>query len=84
MVGRKGARPEALKAEKWLDAKRLAQTEIETDFSQSSLAAALLGEIALFEDVSANIAKTRGFAAPDYSVVAAWLRAELSILAEKP
>lgn len=79
----KGARPEALKAEKWLDAKRLAQTEIETEFSQSSLASALLAELSLFEDVSANIAKVNGFALPDYSAVAAWLRAELNPLVEK-
>jgi hypothetical protein len=79
----KGARPEALKAEKWLDAKRLAQTEIETGLSQSSLARALLADIALFEDVSATISKASGFALPDYSAVAAWLRVELNALVER-
>ena len=80
----KGARPEALKAEKWLDAQRLVQTEIGTELSQSSLASALLAEITLFEDVSASIAKTSGFALPDYSAVAAWLRTELSAIVERP
>ena len=75
------ARPEARKAEKWLDAKRLAQTAIETGTDQRGLARALLAEIGLFEEVCRSVAESRGFAQPDYSVVAAWLRTELTKLA---
>lgn len=74
------ARPEARKAEKWLDARRLEQTAIETSPDQRVLARALLAEMALFEEVSRSVAQTRGFALPDYSAVAGWLRSELSRL----
>jgi hypothetical protein len=72
------ARPEARKAEKWLDARRVEQTDIETSPDQRVLARALLAEIALFEDVSRSVAQTRGFKLPDYAPVATWLRAGLS------
>lgn len=75
------ARPEALKAEKWLDARRLEQTAMSTSLDQKVLAQALMAEITLFEEVSASVASRRGFALPDYSAVAAWLRAELAKLA---
>ena len=78
------ARPEALKAEKWLDAKRLAQTAIETGTDQRVLARALLAEIALFEEVCLSVATSRGWAAPDYTAVAAWLRRELTKLVDQP
>lgn len=74
-------RPEARKAEQWLDAKRLAQTNIETGTGQSGLAQALLAEITLFEEVCISIVASRGFARPDYSAVASWLRVELAKLA---
>jgi len=75
------ARPEARKAEKWLDTRRLEQTAIETSPDQRVLARALLAEIALFEEVSRSVAQTRGFNPPDYTAVAAWLRTELCRLA---
>ena len=74
-------RPEARKAEQWLDARRLAQTDIVTGTDQRGLARALLAEITLFEEVSASVAAGRGFKLPDYSAVASWLRTELTILA---
>ncbi len=77
LAGR-SARPEGLKAEKWLDARRLQQTAIETGLDQPRLARALMAEIVLFEEVCASVAASRGFAVPDYSAVAAWLRTELA------
>lgn len=74
------ARPQALKAEKWLDERRLKQTAIETGIDQRSLACALLAELDLFVEVSASVASRRGFALPDYSAVEAWLRSELAKL----
>ena len=74
-------RPEARKAEQWLNARRLQQTAIVTGTDQAQLARALLAEITLFEEVSASDAKQRGFPPGDYSAVAAWLRAELAKLA---
>jgi len=73
-------RPEARKAEKWLDAGRLAQTAITTGPDQKQLASVLLDEIALFEDVSRHVADVRGFTLPDHSAVAGWLRSELLML----
>ena len=52
------ARPEALKAEKWLDARRSRQTMIITSLDQKILAQALLAEIDLFEEVSRSVAQT--------------------------
>lgn len=80
LAGRSG-RPEALKAEKWLDSKRLQQTSIETSVDPKKIAAALLREIALFEEVCASVAASRGFSLPDYTAVASWLRVELAKLA---
>ena len=77
------ARPEALKAEKWLDANRLEQTAIETGTDQRGLARALLAEISLFEEVCRSVAASRGFAPPDYSAVAAWLRDELTKVSDR-
>lgn len=76
------ARPEARKAERWLDTRRLEQTAITTSPDRRALAKALLAEMALFEEVSRSVAQSRGFTEPDYAAVAAWLRAELSLLAE--
>jgi Streptomycin adenylyltransferase len=78
------ARPEARKAEQWLDARRLAQTDIPTSLDQNALARALLAEIELFEEVSRSVAQSRGFALVDHSAVAAWLRAELDKIRAKP
>jgi len=74
------SRPEARKAEQWLDGKRLGQTAIATSVDQRVLAQALLGEMDLFEDVSRNIANSRGFTLNDYSAVAAWMRAKLTTM----
>jgi hypothetical protein len=73
-------RPEARKAEQWLDVRRLDQTDIETGTHQCGMARALLTEITLFEEVSTSVATSRGFAVPDYSAVASWLRVELAKL----
>jgi predicted nucleotidyltransferase len=70
-------RPEARKAEQWLDARRLVQTAIATSPDQRVLAKALLTEISLFEEVSRSVAECRGFVLPDHSQVAGWLRIEL-------
>ncbi len=74
-------RPEARKAERWLDTKRLSQTEIEIGANQQILARALLIEIVLFEEASQSVAASRGFTQQDYSAVAEWLRAELTQIA---
>lgn len=70
----------ARKAEQWLDAHRLRQTEITIAPDRRVLAKALLTAIDLFEEISASVARQRGFALADYSAVAAWLRAELAKL----
>jgi hypothetical protein len=75
-------RPEARKAERWLDAKRLAQTTIETGTDQRILARALLSEITLFEEISRSVAISRGFPQADYSALATWLRSELNKIAQ--
>jgi hypothetical protein len=74
-------RPEARKAEQWLDARRLAQTDIATGTDPCGLARALLAEITMFEEVCASVAASRGFKPEDYSAVAAWLRTGLTKLA---
>lgn len=73
-------RPEARKAEQWLDERRLRQTAIATGLDQRGLARALLAELDLFGEVSASVAARRGFALPDHTAVAAWLRTELAKL----
>ena len=80
LAGRK-PRPEARKAEQWLDDRRLRQTAIATSPDQAVLARALRAEIALFREVSAGVAAQRGFAGPDYAEVEAWLRAGLDRVA---
>ena len=77
LAGR-GPRPEARKAEQWLDEARLRQTAIATGPDQASLAAALLAEMTLFREVSQRVAAQRGFALPDYGAGESWLRAELA------
>lgn len=74
------ARPEARKAEQWLGARRLEQTDIVTSPDQLVLAKALLAEISLFEEVSRSVAESYGFVLPDHSQVAGWLRTELQKL----
>ncbi|MEI6105640.1 MAG: aminoglycoside 6-adenylyltransferase [Opitutae bacterium] len=77
LAGRR-PRPEARKAEQWLDETRLRQTEISTGPDQLALANALLAEMTLFSEVTASVAASRGFPVPDYSAVNAWLRDELA------
>lgn len=81
-LGGRAPRPEARQAEKWLDARRLAQTDITTGTDPRGLARALLAEITLFEEASGSVAESRGFKPVDHSAVAAWLRAELAKLAD--
>ena len=71
-------RPEARKAEQWLDDARLQQTAIATGPEQRVLARALLAELTLFREVAQSVAARRGFTLPDYSAVETWLRAELA------
>lgn len=80
LAGRR-PRTEARSAEQWLDAARLRQTEITTAPDQQVMVRALGAALDLFEEVSASVAKQRGFPPGDYSAVAAWLRAELAKLA---
>lgn len=84
LLAGRSARPWALKAEQWLDARRLAQTDVVTSLDQKVLARALLAQIDLFEEVSRSVATSRGFELPDHSAVAAWLRAELAKIIAKP
>jgi hypothetical protein len=74
-------RPEARKAEQWLGAGRLEQTAAVTGPDRPQLAAALLAEVALFQDVTRSVAARRKFALPDHSAVAQWLTAELAKVA---
>jgi hypothetical protein len=74
------ARPEARKAEQWLAARRMTQTAIVTSLDQAILAKALFTEIVLFEETSRSVADSHGFAFPDHSQVAGWLRDELNKL----
>lgn len=71
-------RPEARKAEHWLDDARLRQTVITTGPEQRVLARALLAELTLFREVAQSVAARRGFSLPDYSAVETWLRTELA------
>ena len=80
LAGR-ASRPEARKAEQWLDGRRLEQTAIATSVDRQVLARALLAELDLFEDVSRSVASSRNFTLADYSAVAAWMRSELTKLA---
>jgi hypothetical protein len=75
------SRSEARKAENWLSAERLKQTDIVTSLDQHVLGRALLSQIDLFEQASKSVAIRRGFILEDYSAVAAWLRAELTKIA---
>ena len=81
LAGRR-PRPEARKAEQWLDETRLRQTAITTGPDQAILARALMAELTLFREVSASVAASRGFALVDYSAVEAWLRSELAKIAD--
>jgi len=73
-------RPEARKAERWLNDQRLRQTAIQTAPDQRTMAIAVLAEIELFEEVSLSVAQSRGFSVRDYSNVARWLKAEMGKL----
>jgi hypothetical protein len=76
-IAGRASRPEARKAEQWLDARRLQQTAIVTAPEQKQLARALLDEITVFEEVSQSVGASRGFTLPDHTAIAAWLRGEL-------
>ncbi|SDS22049.1 hypothetical protein [Opitutus sp. GAS368] len=74
-------RPEARKAEQWLDDTRLRQTALSTGPEQAQLARALLAEMTLFREVTQSIATRREWPVPDYVAVETWLRTELTKLA---
>lgn len=74
-------RPEARQAEQWLDPTRLQQTGIGSGPDQQLLARALLAEIALFREVSDQVAGRHNFTRPDCTAVEQWLRAQLGRLA---
>jgi hypothetical protein len=71
-------RPEARKAEQWLGAGRLQQTAMPTGPERAQLAAALLAELVLFQDLTQSVASRRQFTIPDHTAVAQWLTAELA------
>lgn len=77
-------RPEARKAEQWLDEKRLNQTEFVTGADPQVLARALLSQITLFREVSEGIASRRQITLPDYRAVEHWLRDNLERIAANP
>ncbi len=70
-------RPEARRAEQWLNGTRLRQTAITTGPDRQVMVRALLDEMKLFRDVSRSVAERRGFKLPDYGAVESWLRTEL-------
>lgn len=72
------SRPEARKAEQWLDEKRLAQTVFSAVPEQSQLAVSLLSLIELFNDVSHSVATQFAYRKSDTPKVEAWLRAKLT------
>jgi len=74
-------RPEARKAESWLDERRLVQTTFVTGPDPRVLAKALLGQISLFREVSESVARQRKVALPDYRSVEQWLRSNLETIA---
>jgi hypothetical protein len=76
-------RPEARKAELWLDARRLAQTTVETKTDQKQLAGALITELELFSEITQSVGTQRDFMVPDYSAVQMWIRSELSKIERK-
>ncbi len=73
-------RPEARKAEQWLDEARLRQTAVTLAPDRRVLAQALLGAIDLFTDASRKVAERHGFNSPGHAEVEQWLRAELKKL----
>ncbi len=74
------ARPEARKAEQWLESRRLEQTLLPGAPDRRVLARALLAEIGLFEEVAPAVARAHGFAVPDHAALGSWLRTELAPL----
>lgn len=74
-------RPEARKAEQWLDARRIDQTAFVTAPDRKILARSLLAEISVFEEASGVVAQARGFRLSDHTALAAWLRTELEKIA---
>lgn len=77
------ARPEARKAERWLDAERLRQTALVPGWAPGEQARALLATIDVFTAVVRSIATARGFAPMPHAEVERWLRAELGKIAER-
>lgn len=67
------ARPEARRAETWLAPARVEQTEFATRPDPAALRHALRQAVAVFDDVSASLARRHGWTLPDFSAVRAWI-----------
>lgn len=74
-------RPEARKAEQWLNDKRLAQTDFAAVPEPQQLADSLLGLMDLFKDVSRSVAAHLNYLQYDATKVETWLRRQLAKLA---
>jgi hypothetical protein len=70
-------RPEARKAELWLNEERLRQTEVTLAPDQRILAKALLASIDLFVSAAQSVAASRGFSLNPHREIEQWLRVEL-------
>lgn len=71
-------RPEARKAEQWLDEKRLVQTVFAAGPEPQQLAGSLLGLMGLFKDVSRSVAARLNYRLSDTSELEEWLKGELA------
>lgn len=72
------SRPEARKAEQWLDDNRLAQTNFAVVPESRQLAGSLLGLMDLFKDVSRSVATRLNYRLSDTSELEEWLKGELA------
>lgn len=76
-------RPEARKAEIWLNPLRQKQSTTLTAADRKILSDALLAEIALFESLSKRIGAKHGIKIPDYAPISNFLRCEISAFASR-
>ena len=80
-LGGRRARPEARKAERWLEPERLRQTELAPGWSRAEQARAQLATIDVFSAAARAVAAGRGFALEPHAEIERWLRAELGRMA---
>lgn len=80
LAGR-AARPEARKAERWLDDERLRQTAIAPGWLPAEQARALLATVDVFAAAARSVAAARGFSPDPHAEIERWLRTELGRLA---